>query len=86
MLLRQSAQLHDLSEHAVIDAKFYDRSPAGQHYCLRISYRVQKLKDRIFAAYDYAHNVRIVDNRYNQRSMTKTVNLILIKPITHNAR
>jgi len=44
VLLRQSAQLHDLSEHAAIDATFYDRSPASRHYCQRISYRVQKLK------------------------------------------
>ena len=40
VLLRQSAQLHDLSEHAAIDATFYDRSPASRHYCQRISYRV----------------------------------------------
>jgi IS5 family transposase len=44
VLLCQSAQLHDLSEHAAIDATFYDRSPASCHYCQRISYRVQKLK------------------------------------------
>ena len=44
VLLRQSAQLHDLSEHAAIDATFYDRSPASRHYCQRISHRVQKLK------------------------------------------
>ncbi|TKX59768.1 IS5 family transposase [Halorubrum sp. ASP1] len=142
VLLRQSAQLHDLSEHAAIDATFYDRSPASRHYCQRISYRVQKLKvtkladtasqavidvhcstnregsdtdlaeqiarrnagglrslaadkgydkqslreglrdlgirplikHRIFAPYDHAHNARIDDNRYNQRSMTETVN------------
>jgi len=142
VLLRQSAQLHDLSEHAAIDATFYDRSPASRHYCQRISYRVQKLKvtklldtaskavlevycstnregsdadlaeqivrrnaddlrslaadkgydkqslceglrelgirllikHRIFAPYDHAHNARIDDNRYNQRSVTETVN------------
>ncbi|TKX69198.1 IS5 family transposase [Halorubrum sp. GN11GM_10-3_MGM] len=140
VLLRRSAQLHDLSEHAAIDATFYDRSPASRHYCQRISYRVQKLKvtklvdtasqvvldvhcstnregsdtdlaeqiarvsagdlrslaadkgydkqslreglrdlgirplikHRIFAP--HAHNARINDNRYNQRSMTETVN------------
>jgi len=32
------------------------------------------IKHRIFAAYDHAHNARIDDNRYNQRSMTETVN------------
>ena len=31
-------------------------------------------KHRIFAAYDHAHNARIDDDRYNQRSMTETVN------------
>jgi IS5 family transposase len=135
--LRRLAQQHDLSEHAAIDATFYDRSPASRHYCQRISYRVQKLKvtklvdtasqavldvhcstnregsdadlaeqiarvpagdlrslaadkgyekqslrenlrdfgigplikHRIFASYDHAHNARINDNRYNQRSM-----------------
>jgi len=32
------------------------------------------IKHRIFAAYDHAHNARIDDDRYNQRSMTETVN------------
>jgi len=44
VLLRQSAQLHKLSEHGTIDATFYERSAASRHYCQRISYRVQKLK------------------------------------------
>jgi IS5 family transposase len=44
VLLRQSAQLHDPSEHGAIDATFYDRSAASRHYCQRTSYRVQKLK------------------------------------------
>jgi IS5 family transposase len=142
VLLRQSAQLHDLSEHAAIDATFCDRSPASRHYYQRISYRVQKLKvtklvdtasqavfyvhcstnqkgsdadpaeqiaripagdlrslaanmcygkqtlreslcepgirplikHHIFAPYDHAHNARIDNKRYNQRSMTETVN------------
>ncbi|QLH81968.1 IS5 family transposase [Halosimplex pelagicum] len=142
VLLRQSAQLHDPSKHAAIDATFYDRSAASRHYCQRTSYRVQKLKvtklvdtdsqavldvhcstnregsdadlaeqiarrnagdlrslaadkgydkqslreslreldirplikHRIFAPYDHAHNARIDENRYNQRSMTETVN------------
>jgi len=46
VLLRQSAQLHDLSEHAAIDATFYDRSPASRHYCQRISYRFKSSKSR----------------------------------------
>jgi len=142
VLLRQSAQLHDPSKHAAIDATFYERSAASRHYCQRTSYRVQKLKvtklvdtasqavldvhcstnregsdadlaeqiarrnagdlrslaadkgydkqslreslreldirplikHRIFAPYDYAHNARIDEQRYNQRSMTETVN------------
>jgi len=32
------------------------------------------IKHRIFATYDHAHNARIDDDRYNQRSMTETVN------------
>ncbi len=142
VLLRQSAQLHDLSEHAAIDATFYERDRASRHYCQRTNYRVQTLKvtklvdtatqavldlhcsttlegsdadlceqiarvsagdlrslaadkgydkqalrerlreldirplikHRIFAPYDHAHNARIDDNRYAQRSMTETVN------------
>jgi IS5 family transposase len=142
VLLRQSAQLHDPSEHGAIDATFYERSAASRHYCQRTSYRVQTLKvtklvdtdsqavldvhcsttrdgsdadlaeqiarrnagdlrslaadkgydkqalreslrelgirpsikHRIFAPYDHAHNARIDDQRYNQRSTTETVN------------
>jgi IS5 family transposase len=32
------------------------------------------IKHRIFVSYDHAHNARIDDNRYNQRSVTETVN------------
>jgi len=32
------------------------------------------IKHRIFAPYDHAHNARIDDDRYNQRSMTETAN------------
>ncbi len=32
------------------------------------------VKHRIFAPYDHAHNARIDDDRYNQRSMTETAN------------
>ena len=32
------------------------------------------IKHRIFAPYDHAHNARINQERYNQRSMTETVN------------
>ena len=44
MLLRLSAQLHDPSEHAAIDATFFDRENASKHYCRRTNYRVQTLK------------------------------------------
>ena len=32
------------------------------------------IKHRIFAPYDHAHNARVDENRYNQRSMTEMVN------------
>lgn len=32
------------------------------------------IKHRVFAPYDHAHNARIDDERYHQRSMTETVN------------
>jgi len=32
------------------------------------------VKHRVFAPYDHAHNARISDDLYNQRSMTETVN------------
>jgi len=32
------------------------------------------VKHRVFAPYDHAHNARIEDELYNQRSMTETVN------------
>ena len=44
VLLRQSAQLHDPSEHAALNATFYDRDHASRHYCHRTNYRVQTLK------------------------------------------
>jgi len=40
VLLRLSAQLHDLSCHAAIDATFFDRENASKHYCKRTNYRV----------------------------------------------
>ena len=44
VLLRQSAQLHDPSEYAALDATFYERDRASRHYCHRTNYRVQTLK------------------------------------------
>jgi len=44
VLLRLSAQLHDPSGHAAIDATFFDRETASTHYCRRANYRVQTLK------------------------------------------
>jgi IS5 family transposase len=44
VLLRLSAQLHDPSGHAAIDATFFDRENASKHYCHRTNYRVQTLK------------------------------------------
>ncbi len=40
MLLRHSAQLHNASDHVVVDATYYDRSSASKHYCQRTNYRV----------------------------------------------
>ena len=44
VLLRLSAQLHEPSGHAAIDATFFDRETASKHYCRRTNYRVQTLK------------------------------------------
>jgi IS5 family transposase len=44
VLLRHSAQLHDLSDHVAVDATYYDRSRASKHYCQRTNYRVQTLE------------------------------------------
>ena len=142
VLLRQSTQLHGPSEHAALDATFYERDRASRHYCHRTNYRVQTfkvtklvdtksqavldvhwsttrkgsdadlceqiaripagdlrtlavdkgydknalreqlreleirplIKHCIRAPYDHAHNARINENLYAQRSMTETVN------------
>ena len=142
VLLRHSAQLHDPSPHAALDATYYERSPTSKHYCDRTNYRVQTIeatklvdtetqaildvhctttregsdaevclqlarrypgellslaadkgydcnwlredlrdldirpliKHCINKPYDHAHNARIEDDLYNQRSMTETVN------------
>jgi hypothetical protein len=44
VLLRLLTQLHELSEHAAIDAAFFDRENANLHYCRRTDYCVQTLK------------------------------------------
>ena len=44
VLLRQSAQLHNPSSHAALDATFYERDRASRHYCQRTNYRMQTLK------------------------------------------
>jgi IS5 family transposase len=142
VLLRHSAQLHNPSPRAAVDATYYERSPASKHYCDRTNYRVQTteatklvdtetqaildvhctttregsdadvcaqparhypgelqslaadkgydsqplrntlrdlgirplIKHRIFAPYGHAHNARIDDGLYGQRSMTETAN------------
>jgi len=35
------------------------------------------IKHRVFASYDHAHNARIDDERYNQRSICETVNSVI---------
>ena len=154
VLLRQSAQLHDPSEHAALDATFYDRDHASRHYCHRTNYRVQTLKvtklvdtesqavldvhcsttlkgsdadlceqiarrnagdlrtlaadkgyDKtalrerlreleirplikhcIRAPYDHAHNARIDEDLYAQRSMTETVNSAVKRSLGYAVR
>ncbi|RQG89381.1 IS5 family transposase [Natrarchaeobius chitinivorans] len=44
VVLRLSAQLHEPSGHAAMDATFFDRENASKHYCRRTNYRVQTLK------------------------------------------
>jgi IS5 family transposase len=41
VLLRLSAQLHDLSGHAAIDATYFDRRQASTHYLSRCDRKVQ---------------------------------------------
>jgi hypothetical protein len=43
VLLRYSAQLNDTGDAAVIDATYFDRSPASRYNCRRTNYRVQTL-------------------------------------------
>ena len=70
VLLCYSAQLHDTGDIAAIDAAYFDRSRASRHYSRRTNYRVQTLEA---TNYDYAHNARIDDDLYGQRSMAETV-------------
>ena len=154
VLLRQSAQLHDPSEHAALDATFYERDRASRHYCHRTNYRVQTLKvtklvdtesqavldihcsttlkgsdadlceqiarrnagdlrtlaadkgyDKtalrerlreleirplikhcVRAPYDHAHNARIDEDLYAQRSMTETVNSAVKRSLGYAVR
>ncbi|WP_273838060.1 IS5 family transposase [Halococcus sp. PRR34] len=154
VLLRQSAQLHDPSEHAALDATFYERDRASRHYCHRTNYHVQTLKvtklvdtesqaildvhssttlegsdadlceqiarrnagdlrtlaadkgyDKnalrerlreleirplikhcIRAPYDHAHNARIDEDLYAQRSMTETVNSAVKRSLGYAVR
>ncbi len=44
VLLRLSAQLHEPSGHAAINATFFDRETASSHYRRRTNYQVQTLK------------------------------------------
>jgi IS5 family transposase len=154
VLLRQSAQLHDPSEHAALDATFYERDRASRHYCHRTNYHVQTLKvtklvdtesqaildvhcsttlegsdadlceqiarrnagdlrtlaadkgyDKnalrerlreieirplikhcVRAPYDHAHNARIDEDLYAQRSMTETVNSAVKRSLGYAVR
>ena len=143
-LLRLSSELLDQSGHAAIDATYFDRRQASNHYLTRCDREVQTvqatflvdtahgavidvhcstkwpngtnvgpqvalrnagdlrslaadkgyddmsfreelrtegvrplIKHRVFAPYDHAHNARIDDDLYNQRSVCETVNSVI---------
>ncbi|MFD2373088.1 IS5 family transposase [Haloarchaeobius iranensis] len=143
-LLRLSSELLDQSGHAAIDATYFDRRQASNHYLKRCEREVQTvqatflvdtaqgavidvhcsakwpngtnvgpqvalrnagdlrslaadkgyddmgfreelraegvrplIKHRVFAPYDHAHNARIDDDLYNQRSVCETVNSVI---------
>jgi len=44
VLLYRSVDLHDPSEHAAIDATFYERDRASRHYCRRIGHHITTLE------------------------------------------
>jgi hypothetical protein len=44
VLLRQSAQLHDPSDHVAVNATYNDRSRASKHYYQRTNCRFQTLE------------------------------------------
>jgi len=44
------------------------------------------VKHRVFAPYDHAHNARIEDELYNQRSMTETVNSSVTRSYGESSR
>ncbi|ELY87241.1 ISH9-type transposase ISHwa3 [Natrialba taiwanensis DSM 12281] len=44
------------------------------------------IKHRIFAPYDHAHNARIGEDRYAQRSMTETVNSAVKRSLGYAVR
>ncbi|RZV06327.1 hypothetical protein BDK88_3877 [Natrinema hispanicum] len=44
------------------------------------------IKHRIFAPYDHAHNARIDDDRYAQRSMAETVNSTVKRSLGYTVR
>jgi hypothetical protein len=44
VLLCHSAQLHDPSPHAAVDAIYYECSPASKYYCGRTNYRVHTIE------------------------------------------
>jgi len=54
VLLRLSAQLHDPSGHAAIDATFFDRESASKHYCRGTNYA----EFREFVLMCAVHNIK----------------------------
>ena len=64
---RYAGELHTLAAD-----KGYDSQPLRE--TLREMGIRPLVKHRVFAPYDHAHNARVEDDLYNQRSMTETVN------------
>jgi IS5 family transposase len=71
-LCEQIARRNAGDLHTLAADKGYDKNALRE--ALREMGIRPLIKHRIMAPYDHAHNARIDDERYNQRSMTETVN------------
>jgi IS5 family transposase len=71
-LCEQIARRNAGDLHTLAADKGYDKNALRE--ALREMGIRPLIKHRVMAPYDHAHNARIDDERYNQRSMTETVN------------